>query len=115
MVPNEPGVGGCRLSWFILKGLTARQALQLDHLHSKGYVITSNKYGSACRIDRPDWREYMAREHAPWDPEGDGMSWVMCLGDRAADHYRRCYSRDEVTVPPMLTKYLKVDYTEYRE
>lgn len=78
------------------KPLTIHQAV------SAGYVITSRRSRHATRIDRRDWREYMAQKHAPWDPEGDGMDWVKCLdngGSGAADHYRRCYSEDTIIVP----------------
>lgn len=59
-----------------------------------GYRRTSRRHLGLCRIDRPDWREYMAFQHAPWDPAGDGMEWVKNVG--AADHYRRCYSEDRI-------------------
>ena len=63
-----------------------------------GYCITSRKWRMASRIDRPDWKEYMAEKHAPWNPKGDGMKWVNLLGNGAGDHYRRCYSKDNITV-----------------
>lgn len=59
-----------------------------------GYRRTSRKFLGLCRIDRPDWREYMAFQHAPWDPAGEGMNWVNGIG--GADHYRRCYSEDRI-------------------
>lgn len=59
-----------------------------------GYRRTSRKHSMLARIDRPDWREYMAFQHAPWDPAGQGMDWVKALGNDAADFYRRCYSED---------------------
>ena len=61
-----------------------------------GYRITSRKYGLVSRIDREDWKEYMAEQHAPWDIR-EGRKWVNILGDRsAADHYRRVYSKDHL-------------------
>lgn len=63
---------------------------------AQGYRIVSRKYGIISRIDREDWKEAMAKAHAPWDIE-EGRKWVRTLGDRgAADHYRRCYSKDNV-------------------
>jgi hypothetical protein len=74
----------------------------------EGYAITSRAYKHASRIDREDWRQYMAKKHAPWDPEGEGRAWVECLGDRsAADHYRRCYSKDQIVVPDDWVKILR--------
>jgi hypothetical protein len=64
-----------------------------------GYCRVSNKYRTVSRIDRPDWKEYMAKQHCPWDVT-EGMEWVELLarqGD-AEDFYRRVYSRDKVTV-----------------
>ena len=55
------------------------------------------------RVDRPDWKEHMAREHSPWDAKrgtDDGPRWVRCLGDGAADHYRRVYSMDSIEGVP---------------
>lgn len=63
-----------------------------------GYCVVSRKHRRASRIDRPDWREYMAAQHAPWDPEGEGMAWVEHMGSRAGDQYRRVYSRDVLVV-----------------
>jgi hypothetical protein len=40
----------------------------------------------------------MAKEHAPWNIE-EGKDWVKRLGPAAAaDHYRRIYSKDKITV-----------------
>lgn len=62
----------------------------------QGYRIVSRKYGTIARIDRDDWKEFMAQEHAPWDIE-EGRKWVRTMGDRsAADHYRRVYSKDTI-------------------
>lgn len=64
----------------------------------QGYRITSRKYGMISRIDRDDWKEYMAEKHAPWDIE-EGRKWVRVLGDlHAADHYRRVYSKDTLEI-----------------
>ena len=83
--------------------------LTLVQAKAAGYCITSRRAKYAKRIDRKDWREYMAKEHAPWDPTGqEGMSWVKSMGDSlAADHYRRCYSNDQITVTEEWFKILK--------
>ena len=58
-----------------------------------GYCIISRKSPTwAARIDREDWREHMASQHS------NGMKWVLALGDMAADHYRRCFSKDVIVV-----------------
>lgn len=62
-------------------------------LERAGYARTSNRFGMVSRIDRKDWREHMASQH------GGGMDWVKALGKKgAADHYRRCYSQDNLTI-----------------
>ena len=48
--------------------------LTLAQARAAGYCITSRRHRSANRLDRQDWREYMAKQHAPWDPEGDGKA-----------------------------------------
>lgn len=69
-----------------------------------GYCRISNKYCEVSRIDRLDWKEHMARIHAPWDIN-EGLEWVYVLGEGGAeDMYRRCYSKD--------TK--QVDRSEYK-
>lgn len=72
--------------------ITVTQARQ------RGYCVVSREHWRVSRIDRPDWREVMARDHAPWDPDGEGRSWVEALGALAGDHYRRVYSRDSVSL-----------------
>lgn len=107
-----------RVTYYVLKGLSFNDAVYLCVLDDKGYAITSRKYRSANRLDRPDWREHMAKSHAPWDPTGDGMSWVRSLdqhGHSAADFYRRCHGSDEITVPEHLVKYVAKSNTGPRE
>lgn len=59
-----------------------------------GYCIVSRRKPTwAARLDRKDWKEYMASTHP------GGMYWVKCLGKDAADHYRRCHSKDVIEVP----------------
>ena len=67
-------------------------------LVAAGYKVVSRAYSEVARIDRPDWREHIAAAHAPWDPEGEGMRWANSPG--MEDHYRRCYSKDKLTIPP---------------
>jgi len=76
------------------------QKLSVKELIAKGYRRTSNKFGVVSRIDRPDWRGYMALKHSPWSLEA-GMDWVKLLEKtpgQAEDHYRRCYSEDTLEI-----------------
>jgi hypothetical protein len=45
-----------------------------------GYRIVSRAFCMASRIDRPDWIEHQR-------------------GNNSSDLYRRCYSKDVITVP----------------
>jgi len=97
------------MSWRLTKSQKIRleererlQALSVRDLIEMGYRRTSNRHGLISRIDREDWREEMARKHSPWSFE-EGMNWVKALSftpGGAEDHYRRCYSRDCITVTP---------------
>jgi hypothetical protein len=69
-----------------------------QRLIAMGYRIISRRHRMAARVDRPDWKQFMAQQIAPWDPQGEGMAWVEHLGNDAADQYRRVYSRDQITV-----------------
>jgi hypothetical protein len=76
-----------------------------ERLIRSGYCPVSNKHFMLSRIDRPDWREHMALKHCGGrdeeDPFWKAMEWVAMLGEQgAADHYRRCYSKDRITVSP---------------
>ena len=68
--------------------LTAEQAM------SSGYCITSRAHLMASRIDREDWKTHMSLKRLPSDP-----GWADRIGRHAGDHYRRCYSKDTITVP----------------
>lgn len=60
-------------------------------LAASGYARISNRYTMVARIDRPDWKDVMASAHTR------GHAWVASMGDRdAADHYRRCFSKDKI-------------------
>lgn len=76
--------------------MTAVKKLTAKELIAKGYRRISIKGRLVSRIDRPDWRQYMAAQHSPWDPKGEGMRWACSPG--MEDHYRRCYSKDTLTV-----------------
>lgn len=98
-----------RYSFYQLLGLSASDIRILCHVQDNNYAVTSRKWGLVARIDRPDWREFMAKQHAPWDPEGEGMDWVQSLdlhGHSAADFYRCVYSQDKFSIPVHLTKYV---------
>ncbi len=73
-------------------------------LISRGYRRTSRKFGTISRVDRPDWREYMAKEHAPWNIE-EGLEWVETLGDSAGDYYRRVLSKDHKEIGQEYAKF----------
>jgi len=76
----------------------------ISMLISKGYRRTSCKFGTVSRVDRPDWREYMARDHAPWDIN-EGLEWVEALGDSAGDYYRRVLSKDHKEIGKEYAKF----------
>jgi hypothetical protein len=40
--------------------------MTLSELISKGYRVVSRRYSILSRVDREDWREYMATKHSPW-------------------------------------------------
>lgn len=62
-------------------------------LAAMGYRRVSNKYLTVSRVDRPDWKYVLAKTHV------QGLSWVAALGHDAPDMYRRCVSKDKLTVP----------------
>jgi hypothetical protein len=76
----------------------------VDAIIKSGYCPISNKYRILARLDRPDWKEYMAEKRVRgWPGNADknheqAMKWVNGLGHGAADFYRRMYSRDKLTV-----------------
>lgn len=93
---------------------------EAETLALQGYRRTSSKYGMLSRVDREDWQEFMAKTHAPWDIN-EGRAWVYGLGTRAADQYRRCYSRDKITVSTSISKFVPssshdtIGYVQRRE
>jgi len=63
----------------------------VEALIAKGYLVVSRRWNAVSRIDRPDWKEYMASQHPR------GMEWVNILGEQSAEtHYRRVYSKDTI-------------------
>lgn len=71
-------------------------------LAAKGYRRVSKRFGILARIDREDWREFMAQKHAPWDPAGEGMGWAS--SDGMEDFYRRVHSKDTRTVSSAIAR-----------
>ena len=85
--------------------------LDISRLVAMGYCVTSRKFCHVTRIDRPDWRERMAKDRSPWDLR-EGLEWVTRLGSGAEDHYRRVYSRDTVVVDAtLLRNFPRSDWT----
>jgi hypothetical protein len=69
-------------------------------LIARGYRRVSRRFGMVARVDREDWREYMAEKlhKTPAQINAAANIW--------ADHYRRVYSKDVLTLPQ--AKALKV-------
>jgi len=92
-------------------------AFNTKTLIKRGYRRTNNKYGLISRIDRPDWKEFMAKSHSPWNIEA-GMRWVESLGESASDYYRIVYSHDTIEVGQRYGKLIPpshIDPVEYIE
>ena len=77
--------------------MTPLTEAEVKNLVLQGYCRTSLRHGLVSRIDRPDWKERMAKQHAPWSHE-EGLTWVRNMGSGAEDQYRRMYSRDTLEV-----------------
>ena len=79
---------------------------EATRLIESGYRSVSNRHRMLSRIDRPDWREHMARDHTRGfrgDAQknlDEGMRWVDLLGAGAADFYRRVLSKDTLSQIP---------------
>lgn len=86
--------------------IVSTELTELTATIKAGYAVTSRSYCLASRVDRKDWKEFMAKQHSPWDATGEGMDWVNCLGGGAADHYRRMYSKDSIFIPNTWMKYM---------
>ncbi len=62
----------------------------------RGYARISSRYRIIARIDRPDWLAIVVRLiGAAWTDRGRGMRRT---NQEDADYYRRCVSRDRLTV-----------------
>lgn len=72
--------------------------LTLEELKEAGYCVVSRRHHIIARIDRADWREVMAKAHAPWSPNVEGMRWAMRPG--MGDFYRRSFHmcKDQRTI-----------------
>lgn len=70
----------------------------VEDMKAAGYYVVSRRHRMLSRIDRADWREVMARHHAPWDVNGEGMRWACLKG--MGDYYRRCLSKDTIVIAP---------------
>ncbi|HIF0636040.1 TPA: hypothetical protein ACXYQ5_005014 [Klebsiella pneumoniae] len=75
--------------------LSKDQRANAKHYLLSGYCRVSNQHMMISRIDRPDWREVLAVHFCPHDPE-EGMD--RTYSDGAADYYRRCLSKDKLTL-----------------
>lgn len=79
-----------------------RTKLTLEQVKAAGYCIVSRRHRIAGRLDCKEWKARLAATHV------DGDRWVKALGDRhAADQYRRCTSKDWITVPEFWIKQLQ--------
>ncbi len=63
----------------------------VEALKRQGYCVVSLKYRIAARIDSEDWQQKTP----------------------SADMYRRCYSKDQVTVSATIMKHLKSSHHGY--
>ena len=66
----------------------------VTQLIARGYRRTSRRHGMISRIDRPDWLEFLAKEL-----RADIAQLKKAPAGQWEDHYRRCYSKDVITVP----------------
>lgn len=78
---------------FKVNAVVGDSEVNLILAEEKGYCVISRSACWAARIDRTDWKQVMADSHV------GGMDWVRALGSRAADHYRRVYSKDKIVIP----------------
>lgn len=70
----------------------------MKRLAEMGYRLVSRKHRTISRVNRSDWREVMAKRLCPWD-EIEGLMLVDRMGEAsAADWYRRCISKDTLTI-----------------
>jgi len=84
----------------------AKMREKARELMEQGYRRVSNKHCIISRVDRPDWKWFMADTRSPHDYTA-GTSWVKCLGLGAADFYRRVYSKDTKVVTLEIAKHIE--------
>lgn len=70
-------------------------SIDIQLLIAQGYRRISNKHGMLSRIDRYDWKEFLASEGYYIGPQHEGSM---------ADQYRRVYSKDVVELDPEIAK-----------
>lgn len=75
-------------------------AKEAKALIEAGYHRISNTGRIVSRIDRDDWRQFMAQQHSR--SEKIGRDWGIALGRSAENHYRRCYSKDKLVLQEKL-------------
>lgn len=80
-----------------------------QHLINNGYRKVSNAYCQVARIDCDDWLDVLAKErHCSradfYNVDGSG------IGDQHRDHYVRCFSKDVLTVHPLVMREMKAWY-----
>lgn len=76
--------------------LTENELLRIK-LRRMGYRRISNKFGMVARIDRPDWLDVMLKAHPNWKSSEVSM---------IADYYRRCVTKDVLTVPLEVSRFI---------
>lgn len=63
-------------------------------LAARGYALISRKYNILSRIDRATWVEVFTKDL------GHDKKWMQSVTiSELADHYRRVYSKDQISVP----------------
>ena len=76
--------------------------IDIPRLIEMGYRRVSNKYGTVSRVDRPDWIHFLALElNIPIEILSDIYNK---RSNNYANHYRRVFSKDRVTLDPVLAK-----------
>lgn len=83
--------------------IEAEIKLTVKEFVAAGYCRISNKFGLLARLDRADWLEHMAAKMYPFHPDTQRhyvqekrANKHMLM--RAADFYRRVYSKDQITL-----------------
>lgn len=69
-----------------------------ENLVARGYRRTSRRHGMVSRVDRPDWKEVLAKHLIRSVPEMEKM--VRRSPGDWEDYYRRVLSKDTITLNP---------------